>query len=276
MVRWFPARDSHQLASGEYAPEHMNVDEYHRMYELEDSHWWFVGRRRLIAKAIETYITAPPRCPGATPKLLKILDAGCGTGRNLQMLARYGDAHGLDHSELAIQYCRRRGLQQVQQASVQDLPLDDRRFDLVTLLDVLYHQDVADDAETLRRVHATLCPGGFVLITEPAFNWLHSTHDQALGTRRRYTRLMLRTLVESAGFEIFKLTYANFALFPIVAGVRLFKKAWPGPAHGSDVRPTPPIVNAALAAIFGFESKILAHTNFPWGSSLLCVARRID
>lgn len=251
----------------------MNVDEYQRMFDLEDTHWWFSGRRCLIERAIET-IALP--ILNARTDVLEILDAGCGTGRNLQMLTRYGHASGLDHAQIAVEFCRKRGLDRVEKASLNDLPLDQRRFDLITLLDVLYHEAVRDDLQALRCVRNTLSPHGLVLITDPAFNWLYSTHDQALGTRRRYTKHTLRTVVQSAGFEIIKLTYTHFNLFPIVAAVRLFKKLRPARSQGSDVKPAPPIINALLTAVLRFEAKLLPFTNFPWGSSLMCIARRTD
>src|SRR6476646_2501514 len=120
----------------------MNAAEYEAMFRVEDHLWWYTGMRRIAAQILGE------RLAGAGRRLA-ILDAGCGTGGNLDWLARYGAAYGVDFSPLAVAFCAQRHLTTVSRASVLDLPYPDSTFDLVTSFDVIYHLGVRDDVAAL-------------------------------------------------------------------------------------------------------------------------------
>jgi SAM-dependent methyltransferase len=160
-------------------PQEMQQHTYSIMYRIEESHWWFTGRKRIIAGFVERI------CNGSTEHSPHILDVGCGTGANLEMLAQFGQAAGVDVSPDALAFCRERGLQDVRQGEAEHLPYADASFDLVTGLDVVEHLD--DDIAGLKEMRRVLRPGGRALLFVPAFMFLWGVQDDVSHHRRRYT-----------------------------------------------------------------------------------------
>src|SRR5262245_6322344 len=244
----------------------MEDAEYHRMFAYEDAHWWFRGKRAVLAAMIVRWA---PRRPD-----VRCLDVGCGTGRNLQLLASYGRAFGTDLSPLALDFTRRRGASDVTRSSATALPYRDDTFDVVTLLDVLYHQQVGDVAGSLREAHRVCRPGGLLLVTDSAFEWLKGPHDVAVHAARRFRREELAATIAESGFTVVKRSYMNALLFPIALAVRFAeRRRFGSTAHSSLDLPSRP-VNAALAAIYGLEARLLRHTSLPFGLSVLLAARK--
>jgi SAM-dependent methyltransferase len=238
---------------------------YPILYEIEQSHWWHVGRRRIIESFVADI------CRGLPDQRPHILDVGCGTGANLLLLSKYGDAEGVDVSSDALSFCRERGLQKVKQGTAEQLPYDDATFDLVTALDVVEHLD--DDLAGLKEMRRVLRPGGRVLIFVPTFMFLWGLQDDVSNHRRRYRMSELRGVLEKAGFEVQRTTYANITFFlPILIMRRLMRLT--GIKAASENNINVPALNGVLSKVLGAESTILRYTNLPFGVSGLCVARR--
>jgi SAM-dependent methyltransferase len=242
----------------------MEAGVYLDMRRVEDEHWWFVGRRRIVRAAL-----AALRFDGRP----RILDAGCGTGGNLAMLAEFGEVTGLELDEQAVRVARLRGAGPVRRGGLPlDVPAWHRRFDLVVMTDVLEHLD--DDVGALRSVAAVLRPGGFALLTVPAFQFLWSAQDEANHHRRRYTAAQLRSAIERAGLRTVRLSYINSFLFPAVAagklGARMLGR---GPARAGLALPPAPL-NALLASVFAAERHLLRWAALPIGVSVLAIGRR--
>jgi len=233
----------------------------------EARHWWFVGRRRIIASVLEDLL--------GTRRDLRILDIGCGTGGMLPLLSRYGRVTGIDPADAAIRYSRERfdSLGELLQVDFpREIP-DGRDFDLVTLFDVLEHLD--DDAKALLAASTLLRPGGWLLVTVPALRSLWSPHDVINQHRRRYLRQELKERIEGAGFRLQRLSYYNSLLFPAVFGARLLRRRL---AHRGDRRSDFRIgsdwINRRLADLFGVERHLLRHFDLPIGVSLIAIASR--
>ena len=238
---------------------------YRELYELEDRHWWFRGRRAVIrALLARAGIERAPR----------MLDAGCGTGRNLVEFGHLGEAEGVDMSAEAVAFCRRRGLDGVRQAPVEELPFEDGRFDLTLATDVIEHLD--DDQRALRELRRAARPGGRLVVTVPAYGWLWSQHDESMHHRRRYTQRRLSHALRASGWEPQVRTYFFTALLPAVAAVRLLRRLRPGEAPRSDMTLAPRALGRLLELPSTGEAKLIERgVRLPAGVSVgvVCVAR---
>ena len=247
----------------------MNVAEYERMYRLEDSYWWFVARHRLIEALLRTRYGAP----GAGPEPLTILDVGCGTGAMSARIARWGRVVSADFSPLALQFSRRRGLAHLVGADAMRLPLGSNRFDIIVAMDMLEH--LQDDCCALAEFFRVLKPGGRVFATVPAYPHLWSEHDVALMHYRRYQRHELRERFAAAGFELEKLSHTMSLLYPIVAMQRRLNASRPPHDPPQAAMPlVPPPVNAALKSLLAAENALARRVDFPFGVTIVCVARK--
>lgn len=255
-------------------PREMQKHTYAIMREIEASHWWFVGRRRIIRSFLERLYRDRDwgRSNNAGQRVaLEILDVGCGTGANLEMLSRFGRVQGVDVSAEAVSFCRARGLPSVRQAAAEELPYEDSAFDLLTCLDVLEHLD--DDLAGLKEMGRVLRRGGHLFLFVPAFRWLWGVQDDISHHRRRYTLAGLKRVMREAGFEVERATYVNISFFaPILLGRLLMRVTGFRPESENNI--TPRFLDGVLGGIFGTESFALRHLNFPFGVSIICVARK--
>jgi len=247
-------------------PREMEQHTYSIMYEVEGKHWWFAGRRRIIAGFVERV------CGDLGKQRPRILDVGCGTGANLQMLAQFGAAEGVDVSTDALDFCRARGLADVKPGAAESLPFPDASFDLVTGLDVVEHLD--DDIAGLREMCRVLRPDGRAVLFVPAFMFLWGVQDDISHHRRRYTLPELKQKLRDAGLEIERASYANLTFFvPILIGRVLMRLTGWRPASENNI--TIGALNGLLGRILGAESWWLQRMNFPFGVSIICVARKM-
>jgi len=248
----------------EQLPQEMMRHTYPILYQVEESHWWHRGRRKIIQSFVKEI------CKNFGDRLPRILDVGCGTGGNLSVLSQFGNAEGVDVSTDALDFCRQRGLENVKLGAAEKLPYEDSRFDLVTALDVVEHLD--DDVAGLREFRRVLKPGGRILLFVPTFMFLWGVQDDVSHHRRRYRLPELRRAVEKAGFEVERTTYANITFFlPILLGRKLMSLT--GVRTESENNINVSALNGLFGGIFGAESKFLRYMNFPFGVSGLCVAR---
>jgi SAM-dependent methyltransferase len=240
----------------------MELDAYRNMAATEDKHWWFCGRRA-IAEAVIRGLDLPQ---GA-----KILEIGAGTGGNIAMLEQFGKVCAVEMSDLARQIAREKTGRDFLPGHLPDnIPVAPASFDLICLFDVLEH--VAEDEASLEAIRHMLKPGGRVVLTVPAHQWLWSTHDVGLHHMRRYSRSLLRGRIEKAGFAIDRLSYTNAALFPVAALARLMDRVRK-PARPAGHATPPKPINAAMKAVFSAEGHIVPNAALPFGVSLLAVFR---
>ena len=248
-------------------PKEMQSHHYPILYEVEETHWWYVGRRRIIETLVEKI------CEKLSNTNPSILDVGCGTGANLKMLAAYGPAEGVDISSQAVEFCRQRGLDSVKLGAIECLPYDDNSFDLITALDVIEHLD--DDVAGLKEMRRVLCRDGHLLLFVPAFMFLWGVQDDVSNHRRRYTLPGLLKAVEEAGFSIEWASYANISFFLPVLAVRSVMR-WLGMRASTEYGINIPQLNGPFSRLFAAERFVLPRRRLPFGVSAVCIARRAD
>ena len=254
---------------------------YATYFRHEDTHWWFRWRYELITRIVG-------ELNGGEPATFRILDAGCGTGQMLQHLGRFGRAVGIDTSPEAIRFAATRNVDHLVLGSILELPFAEGSFDCVLSLDVIEHVDA--DVELIRHLAGVLKPGGHLVLTVPAFRALWSEHDEVNWHKRRYRAPQLRDLLTTHGLEIERLTYCNTALFAPIFAIRKLKNLrnrFRGrglvrrnghpeglPRFESDLGELPRPVNEGLFRLMQAENRLLARRDFPFGVSLLAVARK--
>lgn len=247
----------------------MNIAEYAEMYKLESFYWWFVARRDLLESLVKEIVTENLE-ELDRPALL---DVGCGTGINFSVLSKYGETFSTDASEEALGFCRTRGIRSLVRANLEALPFENSTFNVITALDVLEHVD--DDLSAMDELLRVSKQDGVLVITVPAYGFLWSEHDEALHHRRRYGASELRNKLTKAGFEVERITfYITFLFFPILFmrfAQSLSKKSIE--AKTSHVI-LPGWLNSFLIGILSFERVLLRWLNFPFGVSIVCLARK--
>jgi len=249
-------------------PQEMQQHTYAIMDEVEGSHWWFVGRRSILESFLDQIHSSltTHRSP------LRILDIGCGTGANLEMLSQFGEAEGVDVSEDALEFCRLKGLK-AQKGLAETLPFDDETFDLTTALDVVEHLD--DDVAGLREMHRVTKKGGYSLIFVPAYMFLWGVQDDVSNHRIRYTRKQIVERLKKAGYTIERATYANWTFFvPILTGRTLMRITGLKPASENNINVS--ALNGLFGKLLGAERFWLKNFNFPFGVSIVIVAKKND
>lgn len=244
----------------------MDLHTYEILFRIEENHWWHAARRNIVIDWIVQ------RYDSRTD--LAVLDAGCGTGLLLQQIAHFGRVEGVDISDEALDFCRKRGLTNVRKADVTNLPFEDQSFDFITALDVIEHLD--DDVQALREWRRVLKPGGRVFIFVPAHRWLWSLQDEISHHRRRYTKATLRRTIADSGLGIDRMSYVSTLMFPVIfVGRQWLKIRLKFSEVDSENNLHPAWSNGILRRIFEAEIPLLRRSNMPMGASLLCVAEKV-
>lgn len=241
----------------------MDRETYDRMRVLQETHWWFVARRRILADQIARLpLPADPR----------ILEVGCGPGGNLDMLKRFGHVEAIEPDAESRDYAAGRAGVTVRSGLLPDrLPDFEAPFDMIAAFDVIEHVD--DDAGAIRALGSLLNPGGVLVTTVPAGAWMWSRHDEHHHHKRRYALPAYRRLFEGAGLSVRRATHFNTLLFPPIAAVRLLQKLTRSEGGNDEAVPAPAI-NAALTRLFAAEAGLLRAVDLPFGVSILLIAER--
>ncbi len=236
-----------------------------QIHEVEEWHWWYRGRRRIIAALVRHLGLPPDR---------EILDAGCGSGRNMADLVRYGTVTGLEIADASVHWARNRGIGEVVQGSITEAPFPDERFDFAVCLDVLEHID--EELHALRELRRVMRPDGTLLVTVPAYQSLWSEHDVINHHKRRYTRRSLSAVATDAGWTTVWTTYFNGCLLPAAAMHRRLSHL----RHSvdepvSDLELTPVRLNGLLEMPLRVEARVIGRGwRIPAGLSLMTVLRK--
>jgi SAM-dependent methyltransferase len=240
----------------------MDKEIYHKMSVLEDSHWWFVGRRNIIKTILDDLNFS---------NKIQILEIGCGTGGNFPILQKYGQIFGVESDETARDYATKRNMATILAGKLPDeIPFSDQLFDLIILTDVLEHVD--EDELSLNNLHKRLTNCGYILITVPAFQFLWGRHDESHHHKRRYTKHNLCKMISNVGYEIMLVSYFNTFLFPIIAVMRIFNNLF-SLHNNDDLISVPQLINNILIKLFNCEKYLIKTTSLPFGVSLLVIAR---
>ena len=230
---------------------------------LQENHWWFRGRRAILARLIGGL---------DLPRPARILEVGCGPGGNLGMLKTFGDVTGMEPDAASRAYAAEHAQVPVEGGALPGaLPFAPASFDLACAFDVIEH--VEEDAASVAAIAGLVKPGGYVAATVPGQPWMWSRHDELHHHKRRYRMRAYRALFEAAGLEIVKASHFNTLLFPPIAAVRALKMATDSSAADDDATPPAPL-NGLLAGLFAAERHWLRRADLPTGVSMVVIARR--
>ncbi|MGN7998991.1 class I SAM-dependent methyltransferase [Sphingomonas sp. 22176] len=234
---------------------------YDRMAAHDSTHWWYRARRDILADYLARY--------GAVPNDAKILEIGCGTGHNLPMLGAFGEVDAIEIDPAAREIASERLGKPVGSSPLPDLTgVAPGSYDLVAVLDVVEH--IEDDVGALKAMARVLKPGGKILITVPAHQWMWSAHDTVNHHKRRYSKATLLAALEKAGLKWRKLRWFNSLLFPVAVAARFAGKLMG--KDDSDDSPPPAVLNKAFETIFGLERHLLGRLPMPPGLSIIVIA----
>jgi SAM-dependent methyltransferase len=242
----------------------MDRDYELQTHQAEDRHWWYRGRRTVI-DGVLTGMHLPSHA--------RILDAGCGSGRNMVELARYGTVTGIELSDPSVELAKARNAGEVFAGSVLEMPFADDSFELAVSLDVIEHLE--DDLAALRELRRTVAPGGSLLVTVPAYQWLWSGHDEINHHHRRYTRRTLQRVAEQAGWSQVRTTYFNSLLLPAAIVLRVLDRVSTKTTESSlDLWVPPEPLNWVLERPLTLEAAMIKRGGrIPAGLSLLAIFR---
>jgi len=234
---------------------------YEQMAELDERHWWYVARRQVV-EALILRVVRPP-------KNAAILEIGCGTGHNLNMLSQFGHVEALELDDEARTISEKRLGRSIMSAPLPELAgVPERHYDMIGAFDVIEHID--DDAASLASIARRLKPSGKFVMTVPAHQWMWSAHDTVNHHKRRYSKPSLRKLIESSPLKLDAIGYFNSLLFPVAIAERMASKALG--KDGGDLELPPAPLNAALKRTFAAERHLIGRVPFPPGLSLFGVA----
>ncbi len=243
----------------------MDKSLYSEMAFLETRHWWFLGRRAIIFDVIKRFCGSPSG---------KALDVGIGTGINGVLLSKAGySVDGVEDSEEAMLYVKKNypGIS-VLKTSFPSSSIPPTSYNLVTMLDVVEHME--DDISALKAARQALVPGGYVVITTPAFSFLWTKHDELAHHKRRYRKKELKVKLKEAGFETLFISYFNFFLFPAIVAFRILGKTASKEKSISDFSSTPDFLNFPFAKLFSSERFLMRLFSLPFGVSLIAVGQK--
>ncbi len=242
----------------------MRQDLYSELYQVENDHWWHQHKRKLVCQLISKYISQTGR----------VLDVGAGAGKLLQELNQIGwQVEGVDGEQEAVKWAKKRGVSIKSHDLNKKLPFRSNSFDLVISLDVLEH--IKKDKQLLLEIKRVVRPGGFILVTVPAYQWLYSYWDKMLGHFRRYSKKEIKKLGKQVKLKmIFLSFYSSFYLLP-AALIRLIKSKNNNQAV-SDFQTTPiPFISIPILNFFGMIERLLVRFfKLPFGMSLICVFQK--
>lgn len=246
----------------------MENNTYNSIFQSEDSHWWFVGRRLFVNRLLARFLPDNEQ--------LELAEVGCGSGGNLGMLASYGIVDAMEMDELALARARQRNFENIREYKQGWLP-DNMKltgpYNAVIALDVIEH--IEDDVESLKVIGTKLASNGILVVTVPAYQWMWSAHDDANHHKRRYSRPELKKSLERAGFNILYASYFNTIMFPVAMLLRIIQHILPGSRVLVDEFKMPaPAVNKLLIWLFGLESKLSGRVQIPFGLSISIVAKK--
>jgi SAM-dependent methyltransferase len=247
----------------------MEREQYAIMARQEERHWWYTGMRRVALAVLDGELDGR--------RGLRILDAGCGTGGTTLALRRFGEVCGIDLAWEGLEPARERGLKQLARATIESLPFASASFDAVTSFEVVYHLGVGNDIRAFQEARRVLKDGGVFLLRVPAHDWLRGEHDRLVHTRHRYSPDEVRGKLETAGFHVDQLTWANTLLFPPAVAKRLLERVQ---SESDDAEPDlwqpPGPVNNVLESAIAVESLAIPRgVPLPFGLSVLAVARAL-
>lgn len=236
---------------------------YEDLYDSEETHWWHVSKRKICSALIKRFLQL---------KSPRILDIGCGTGKNVEFFSGLGQIWGLDKSEHAINLCRNRGLHNIIQADAVNIPFCSESFDVIIMLDVLEH---LDEDKTLAEVVRLLKPKGLLIATVPAYQSLWSQWDVQLHHQRRYNKKNLKSILKKNQLKILKISYIySFLLIPVIF-IRAVKSRVYRDKYPSDFEISSPFINWLAGIIARLESTMVIHSYVPFGLSLITVAKKL-
>jgi len=237
--------------------------------QAEERHFWFRGFR--------AFVTPLVRAATEGRSDVRILDCGCGTGANVDLLSRFGRAYGFDLTESGLRLGREMGRTRLARASVTAVPFPSASFDLVTSFDVIYALDDREEQTALAEMFRLLRPGGYAIVNVAAMEMLRGDHSVFSGEIRRYSRAGLQARMAAAGFSVVRLTYTNAALWApllVTRGFQRLRGLRDGHHTPPEIAVPPAPLNALLTGVLWLESLWLRRFNAPFGSSLLCLARK--
>jgi len=234
------------------------------LYDLESTYWWHVGRMYIIDCQLSKLSQGS--------KKLKILNIGSGTGGTIPMLEKHGQVTNVDTSKEALDFLKKSGHKGTL-VNGQKLPFEDASFDLITALDVVEH--IKYDSKAVKEWSKVLKPGGSIVVTVPAYQWLWSQHDVINNHYRRYKRKQLRQIIESAGYSVTKSSYMIVFSFPLVVLSRFISKLkGEDPEDYSSFVRVPHFVNSLFISLLKLEGKMQKHINFPFGTSVIVIGKK--
>lgn len=244
----------------------MDAALYDELHRVEQTHWWFHARRQIVWRLVQRYTG------GGLNRRLRICELGCGTGGNLAGVANRHDVVGVECSPEGLAYARRQLGNRVRYGRLPDeIDLAPESFDVVLMTDVLEH--IEDDAASAERALGLLRPGGIVVATVPAYQWLYSPRDAHHHHYRRYSKRRFAALWRGPDVRPMLLSHYNTLLFPPAAAVRLVSKIAKRSKPGDLLLP-PRAINNLLARVMGSEVNALGRLPLPFGLSLVAVVRK--
>ncbi len=245
----------------------MEIGQYRVIYNSEENHWWYRGRRFLLRYLLN-------QCDFDQNSL--ILDYGCGTGFLIKDLNNRGlKVLGMDSSPESVKLCQQRGLSNVFHGSVDSWPqqLSGHKFDAILLLDVLEH--VKDDSQALLILKNKLNPEGKIIVFVPAFSFLWSVNDDFSHHFRRYTKRELVKKMSNIGFKVKWASYFNFLLFIPILLIRLLNRITPLYKQENNLTNNN-IINTIFSKLFHLELFLIRFFSYPFGVSIAIVVEKND
>lgn len=237
---------------------------YHSNFEYENKYWWFVARNQIVK---DIFLKKCKLTKGSD-----VLDVGCGTGGFASKLLDEFNVIGIDTADLALEYSKKRGIKNLYNCYLNDFPKDKWNIKAITILDVIEH--IEDDKAVINQCYNTLPNDGYLIATVPAYSWMWSHHDVIHHHYRRYSKNQICRLFEEAGFEIEYSTYFNTFLFLPAFLKRLFEKITGSGKNDAPIAEVPEFLNNIFTRIFNFENSFLPTVSFPFGLSILLVAKK--